>query len=60
MDVRDTAVADFLRWIPPGIRDVSGVLLNSGREAFTGSSDVYLLGINPGGDPGVETETVAD
>lgn len=53
----DAVVADFLRWIPPEMRDVSGVLLNSGREAFTGCSDVYLLGTNPGGD---ETETVAE
>jgi hypothetical protein len=58
--VGDAAVADFLRWIPPEIRDVSGVLLNSGRAAFTGCSDVYLLEINPGGDPTAETETVAD
>ena len=60
MDAGDAVVADFPRWIPPEIRDVSGVLLNSGREAFTGCSGVYLLGSNPGGDPAVETETVAD
>lgn len=57
----DAPVLDeILRRIPEEQRDLSGSVLYSGREAFTRTSRLYLLGINPGGDPDAEVETVQE
>jgi hypothetical protein len=41
------------------LHDVSGVVFNSGREAFASTSPLYVLGLNPGGDPAIHAhETV--
>jgi len=37
--------------IPKHYLEKSGSVFYSGRDAFTGQKDVYLLGLNPGGDP---------
>lgn len=37
--------------IPEELMDKSGSVFYSGRDAFSGSKLVYLLGLNPGGDP---------
>lgn len=45
--------------IPESLLDVSGVVFNSGRAAFSSPSDLYVLGLNPGGTPeGHQHETV--
>ena len=45
--------------IDPRLRKVSGKVFYSGRVAFSGTASVYVLGGNPGGDPGVKAaETV--
>ncbi len=57
---------DFAALIPKSLDDCSGKVFYSGRKAFESSSDTYILGINPGGDPsdpkeksvGVHTTTV--
>lgn len=57
-------LSEFLDFIPPELRDRSGSLLYTGRNAWSGSSDIYLLGYNPGGTandtPGTVTEQVTD
>ncbi|MBI2170921.1 MAG: hypothetical protein HYU30_02710 [Chloroflexi bacterium] len=37
--------------IPEDLMDRSGSVFYSGRDAFTGMPPLYLLGLNPGGDP---------
>ena len=37
---------------------MSGHLIYTGRDAWTGPSPLYLIGVNPGGDPDVIRETV--
>ena len=46
----------FSRLVPDSLRDCSGEVFYSGRAAFSGSRDVYLLGYNPGSDPSVERQ----
>lgn len=55
----DQLLAAILDQVPQRLRHVSGAVLYSGREAWTGTADLYLMGLNPGGDPALETETVA-
>lgn len=37
--------------MPAELLQLSGGVFYSGRDAFTGSSPIYILGLNPGGDP---------
>jgi hypothetical protein len=37
--------------IPEELLDHSGRVFYSGHAAFSVSSDLYILGLNPGGDP---------
>ena len=46
----------FSRLVPDSLLDCSGEVFYSGRAAFSGSRDVYLLGYNPGSDPSVERQ----
>jgi hypothetical protein len=41
----------LLGMVSPTIRYRSGTIFYSSRSAFTGPSAIYLLGLNPGGDP---------
>lgn len=41
----------FADMVPSALRSRSGAIFYSGRAAFTGPRPVYLLGLNPGGDP---------
>lgn len=46
--------------IPPQLLDKSGAAFHSGRLAFSGKRDLYILQLNPGGDPDLHSElTVA-
>ena len=49
-------IEDFAKLIPESLLDVSGRVFYSGRRAFESPSDLYILGINPGGDHGVYSE----
>ena len=42
---------DFVALIPDSLKDCSGKVFYSGRKAFEAPSRIYILGINPGGDP---------
>lgn len=41
----------FYERVPESMRGLSGAVFNSGSEAFSGASPLYVLGLNPGGDP---------
>ncbi len=51
-----TKIEDFIELIPENLYDKSGAVFYSGRRAFEGRSQLYVLGENPGGSP----ETQAD
>lgn len=42
---------DFLKLIPKTLSGESGAVFYSGRSAFRNVSKLYVLGLNPGGDP---------
>jgi len=42
---------ELIQYIPQYLLKESGKVFYSGRNAFKGKKKVYLLGINPGGDP---------
>ncbi len=42
---------DFAALVPDSLEDCSGKVFYSGRKAFEAPSRVYILGINPGGNP---------
>lgn len=47
---------DLLDLVPATLHERSGAVLYSGRAAFSGQKDVYLLGLNPGGSPQLQTK----
>jgi hypothetical protein len=53
-------IEEFAKLVPPEIMDRSGSVFYSGRAAFGSPNDLYLIGVNPGGNPvGQADETVA-
>lgn len=44
-------IEQFAKHIPSELNDESGAVFFSGRDAFTGPKDLYVLGLNPGGNP---------
>lgn len=54
-----TLLEEMLRTVPAQVRDLPGSILYSGYAAFTAPSPVYLMAINPGGNPRIITTTVA-
>lgn len=50
---------DLIQHVPACLRPCSGKVFYSGRAAFSSAHPLYLLGLNPGGDPEVQaTETI--
>lgn len=39
----------FIKLIPTGLNEKSGSVFYSGRNAFQGKKDLYIVGLNPGG-----------
>ncbi len=53
-------IEDFAKHIPSDLQHKSGIVFYSGRAAFSGRRELYILGLNPGGDPIKQAcETVA-
>ena len=51
---------EFFQFVPPELLSQSGKVVYSGRKAFSETRPLYLLGLNPGGDPNVQRdETIA-
>ena len=44
-------IDEFARLISDAALDMSGKVFYSGRHAFASRSDLYILGVNPGGNP---------
>ena len=44
-------VDDFAKLVPESYLDRSGAVFYSGRRAFSQPSDLYVLALNPAGDP---------
>lgn len=42
-------MTEFIELIPSSLMHLSGSVFYSGRNAFTGHNDLYILGLNPGG-----------
>lgn len=54
------AIVDALKLIPASLLARSGSVFYSGQAAFSQASKLYVLGLNPGGDPVTQaTETIA-
>ena len=51
MSTSSNSLELFASQIPQNVFDESGKVFYSGREAFSKPSEVYVLGVNPGGDP---------
>ncbi|MXZ42333.1 MAG: hypothetical protein F4Z18_11270 [Caldilineaceae bacterium SB0666_bin_21] len=53
-------IEDFVKYIPSKLQHKSGMVFYSGRTAFSGHRKLYVLGLNPGGNPAKQAnETVA-
>ena len=51
-------IEELVQCIPEELKGASGKAFHSGRLAFSGQRDLYVLGLNPGGDPRDLSETV--
>lgn len=49
-------IEQFSNLIPENLLDRSGAVFYSGRKAFTSPRSLYILGLNPGGDPNLRTD----
>lgn len=45
------AVQHAVQQLPDWVKDASGAVFYTSRAAFSQPSDLYILGLNPGGDP---------
>ena len=52
-------IEELVKHIPAELYAASGKAFHTGRWAFSGKRDLYVLGLNPGGDPEDGSETVA-
>ena len=53
-------IEDFVKYIPSKLQHKSGMVFYSGRAAFSRRRELYILGLNPGGNPTKQSnETVA-
>ena len=53
-------IEEFAAFIPESLKSKSGSVFYSGRNAFNSQSDVYILGLNPGGSADEQAnETIA-
>ncbi|WP_145205576.1 hypothetical protein [Sphingobium sp. B2] len=60
IDDRQQTIIEALMALPDHIKRQSGALFYTGADAFSQPSSIYVLGLNPGGDPGTqEANTVA-
>jgi hypothetical protein len=51
---------EFAQLIPDSLKDLSGIVFYSGRNAFKGKKDLYIIGLNPGGSAELQRdETIA-
>ena len=58
--MNDPLTDDIIEAVPAAWRDQLGTAVYTGGDAWTDQSDVYLLGINPGGPASTDTLTVSE
>lgn len=51
-----TLFDELLKLVPRDLYDKSGELFHSGRTSFESPSQLYILGLNPGGNPETSTD----
>ena len=51
-----TLFNELMELVPRDLYDVSGEIFHSGRTSFESLSPLYILGLNPGGDPATSTD----
>lgn len=51
---------DLVKKIPYPLINTPGEAVHSGRQAFAGPSDLYIIGYHPGGDPDQFPDTVGE
>jgi len=56
----DSLLAEVIGYVPVHLQGQPGALLYSGRDALTEPAPIYLMGVNPGGDPRIEPQTVIE
>lgn len=57
---RETLLDEMLGLVPEHLHNLSGSILYSGYETLLRPSPIYLMAINPGGDPTQITTSIAD
>lgn len=53
-------IEHFARTIPRELQGISGSVFYSGRAAFLGRCPLYILGLNPGGDPVIQKQETVE
>ena len=53
-------IEELVKTIPPSMRSCPGKALGSGRRAFAGPAEIYILDYHPGSNPEQFPETVAE
>lgn len=51
---------EMLNLVPKHLHEISGSILYSGYDAFSSPSPIYVMSINPAGDPDEITKTIAE
>ena len=49
-------IEQLVKLIPEDMKEISGSVFYSGRNAFEGDKKLYVLGLNPGGSPDEQSE----
>ena len=49
-------IEQFVKLIPEDLKEISGSVFYSGRNAFEGGKKLYILGLNPGGSPDEQSD----
>ena len=52
-------IEKFATYIPNELKNLSGAVFYSGRNAFQGKKDLYIIGLNPGGSDVFQKKTVS-
>jgi uracil-DNA glycosylase family 4 len=53
-------IEKFAKLIPPELMHLSGAVFYSGRNAFKGKKELYVIGLNPGGSDRDKKKTVSN
>lgn len=59
-ELADDLMSMLASMVPEALSSASGRVFYSGREAFSGRREIYVLGANPGGDPATHPLTIDD